>query len=105
MSTPIDYDNICEAIGVRIQDADHLVKEAVDLYNASAGLGAGLASLVTLAERHRADAVKEGAYLRALIHDTVIRELENQIECGGEDDEDDQDDDTKDDTRDDDKDE
>jgi len=76
-----DYDNICERVGVRIQEGDHLVKAAVAGY---AGCKTYKA-VINRAEQERAKAVREEKFLVALIHDEIIRDAENSLEAEDDD--------------------
>ncbi len=74
--SPVDYDNVCESVGVRIQDGDHLVKDAVEQYKTcSSWRGVGRKALVL-----RDQAVRQERFLVALIHDTIHNDAQREIE-------------------------
>ena len=71
-----DYDNICERIGTRIQDGDHLVKAAV---GACAKCKTHKA-VIRFAEQMRGGAVREEKFMLALVYDEIIRDAERELE-------------------------
>lgn len=71
-----DYDNICEKLGERIQDADHLVKTAVALCAKCKTHKA----VINFAEQMRGGAVREEKFMVALIYDEIIRDAERELE-------------------------
>jgi hypothetical protein len=72
----IDYDELCEAVGVRVQDGDHLVRQVVSsLQQCKSAQHA-----IKKATQHRASCVREEKFLMALIYDTAIRRFELEIE-------------------------
>jgi len=77
----IDYDNTCEAIGLRVMHSDNLVRDAIGQYAACATYGAAL----LLAESLRQEAAAAGRFMQALIHDTIISQLETAVENEGAD--------------------
>lgn len=71
-----DYDNICESLGVRIQDADHLVKAVVAGYAKCKTYKA----VINRATQERSKAVSEEKFMHALIHDEILRDAERELE-------------------------
>lgn len=78
MPDRVDYDNLAEAVGLRIQDGDHITKDVCRLLNACTGKT--LRGVRRRAKTMRARAVKDEKYLRALIIDTAIQQLNDEIE-------------------------
>ena len=76
ISPVIDYDNICEAVGIRVADGDHIVKAAVT----SLKFCTSLKDLVRKANSQRSVAVKKKAFLSAFIYDTISRQAELELE-------------------------
>jgi hypothetical protein len=69
----LDYDNLCEAAGLRIQDGDHLVRQVIESLQ-----GCKTPShAIKKATQERSRCVREEKYLTAFLYDTAIRELSN----------------------------
>lgn len=72
----VDYDNTCASVGVRIQDGDHLVRQATSHYATCPTWE----DVACQALRLRNDAVVQGQFLTALIHDTIHNDAQREIE-------------------------
>jgi hypothetical protein len=77
MPASIDYDDICEQAGVRVQEGDHLVREAVEKCKPCKTYKA----VIKLAEQERSRCVREEKFLTAFIYDVIIRRAEQELEA------------------------
>jgi hypothetical protein len=78
----LDYDNLAESVGVRVQDSDHLVEAVL----AEVGDPLSLEQAIQSTTKIRDEAVTAGQYAKAFIADTLVNDL-RRLEEDSEDDE------------------
>ena len=75
MSDLIDYDDICEFAGTKVQQGDGLVKEAVQKCAPCKTLKA----VIKLAEQERSRCVREEKFFTAWVYDCIIQRAEQEL--------------------------